>query len=134
MGSIMDVARSLAFVLGLILVGETTALSLSTRFSGPSPARWKCPSHIGILISDMMIGLSFLCYHFFTPWFSRIPSLVLVFCCLVGLITHIYREIQYFRSSSVRFCFNKSLFIVNNGKLAGIVWLTGYFIAEALAK
>jgi len=133
-GSIMSVVHSLAFVVGLILVGETTTLSFSAMFSNQSAAAWTCVRNIGILITDMILGLCLLGFYFFTGWFSRTALTILLFCCLVGLLTHIYRDIQYVRSASACFCFNKSLFFVNNAKLAGLLWLTGYFVAAAFVK
>ena len=130
----MGVIRSIACVVGLTLVGETTALSLSARYSLVSQQGWNCPSHIAMLVTDMILGLCLLGFYFFTGWFSRTALTLLLFCCIIALMTHIYRDIQYVRSSSPCFCFNKSLFFVNNAKLAGILWLAGYFIAATFVK
>ena len=106
--------RSLAGAAGAIAAGE--ALLLLIGMNVPQPTAWSTPSNIGLALSDVLVGGALVALVSIDrdapsqPWFYVLSSLLVV--------THTYREVEYFIGVDQPFAANTPLFVLNNLKLA----------------
>ena len=113
----LNFLKTVTLLTGAIIAGEALALLTGTYFLSNDKA-W-ASKNIVFLILDIATGLG-LIYFGFVKGNIHTSALFYLFSGL-ALLTHGYREWQYFADVEYRFCFNPPLFIVNNVKLAGLV-------------
>lgn len=102
---------------GAVIAGEAMALLVGTYFLSADKA-W-ASKNMALLILDIVTGLGLIYFGFARG--SLLTSTLFFLFSGLALLTHGYREWQYFTHIETKFCFNLPLFIVNNVKLIGVV-------------
>jgi hypothetical protein len=103
---------------GAVIAGEALALTMGMYFTRSSEDPW-ISRNTHFLVLDVVIGFSLIYLGFAT---RDIDTLMIFYLLsIMALITHGYREWEYFADVEHKFCFNVPLFVVNNLKLLGLI-------------
>ena len=113
----MTIEQILSLVLGLIVVGEAVLLFIGMYLPGKKENEWKNRFNLNTLLIDLTFGLIII--------FNAFEHMPLVIIAILALIvTHLYREIEYFKKTKKsRFITNGLLFAVNTVKIIGLFGL-----------
>jgi hypothetical protein len=105
----------------MVIVGEAILLLIGKYFSGKKDDDWKTRFNLNTLLIDMAFGAIII--------FNAFEDMPLIILALLALsITHLYREIEYFKKEKKnRFITNRALWVVNSIKLIGLIGL--FFLA-----
>ena len=96
----------LQLITGLLITGETVVLFLGMRLN----KEWFTPSNNGYLVFDLVIGTLLI-----TSAYGVIPTQdILLF---TAIITHFFRNYEYYRKTLVRYAFNMPLLVLLNIRL-----------------
>ena len=114
---------------GALIAGEAFALTMGMYFLGSSQTSWISRNTL-FLVLDVVVGFGLIYLAFAT----RDVDTWMIFYLLsvMALITHGYREWEYFANIEHKFCFNPPLFIVNNVKIIGLVvtFVSSFFVSQ----
>jgi hypothetical protein len=125
----------LLFTNGCLIAGESIALLIGMHLLSGSDNPWISTKNDFFAASDIITGALFLylgisntiCYanneKYDYSTFYQTNLVISFMVILFSLITHTYREIEYFNNSNNNFCSNIPLFVMNNIKLG--LLLTG---------
>jgi hypothetical protein len=110
--------RIITVLTGALIAGEALALTIGMYFMGSREDPWVSRNTL-FLVMDVVIGFSLI----YLGLAARDVDTLTIFYLLaiMALITHGYREWEYFADVDHKFCFNIPLFVVNNLKLLGLV-------------
>jgi hypothetical protein len=113
--------KSLAIITGLLVAGEATALFIGTQILSKEKSPWVNQKNNIILALDVVSGLALI----FLAWLDQkfplsIQSSVFL---LIALLSHVYRDWEYLQDAVDKFCANLPLFLFNNLKLLGRLYL-----------
>jgi hypothetical protein len=113
----MNTEQIISLLLGLLIVGEAIMLLIGMYVISKKQNEWKTRFNTNTLLIDVAFGTIII--------FNAIESMPYkVVAIVVLIITHLYREIEYFyKEKKNRFIFNLPLFIVNTIKLIGLIVL-----------
>ena len=113
----MTIEQLVSLLLGILIVGEAILLFIGLYLLDKTKAEWKTNFNTNTLLMDIAFGVIIVFNAFEPMTFIWIAVLAL-------LITHLYREAEYFyKDKKTRFLFNPPLFILNSIKLLGLVLL-----------
>jgi hypothetical protein len=99
-------------LLGILLVGEAAALFIGMHVLGNKPNSWISYKNTLLLVLDVGCGTMLL--------FSvlvKIPEVIFWLVFIMVVLSHSFREYEYFSMQKQPFCSNLPLFIVNNVKM-----------------
>ena len=113
----MNTEKIISLLLGLLIVGEAIPLLLVMYGKSSKPAEWKTRFNTNTLLMDIAFGMIII--------FNAIEDMPFKVIAIGALlITHLYREIEYFnKGKKNRIIINIPLFIVNSIKLIGLIIL-----------
>jgi hypothetical protein len=116
------VLKTSSVVTGGLIAGEGLALLIGMHFLSKGDNSWISPKNDILLGADLITGagLVYLAlskdnFHQ-SNWFYILSS--------VAIISHGFREWEYFFGHHNKFCINLPLFILNNIKFAGATFIT----------
>ncbi|MFX1277106.1 MAG: hypothetical protein ACFFBP_19375 [Promethearchaeota archaeon] len=112
---IENVYNLVCIILGLLVIGEATALLIGMNLAGTGGKEWLSIKNYIILIFDIMTGL--LIIPLIMNIFDKNSTIFLVILLISIFILHLYRDIEYFMPIINKFCINFPLFVFNNIKL-----------------
>ena len=99
---------------GLLITGETIILYFGKRLN----KEWLIPSNIGYIVFDVVIGALLV-----ASAYRVIPTQEILL--LSAIITHLFRNYEYYKKVPERYAFNLPLLIVLNIRL---ILLTAIFV------
>jgi hypothetical protein len=107
----MNIGQIVSFLLGLVIIGEAILLFIGFYLLGEKDNKWKTRFNGNTLLIDILFGMIII--------FNSFEKMTLILIAIPALIiTHLYREIEYFqKKKQSRFITNGLLFIVNTVKL-----------------
>ena len=109
----------LIVVTGLIVFGEGMALLVGVHILNKSNTPWASLKNDIFLATDIIAGL-LLVYFAFKP--ENVFAPAIFWSATVGLlISHGYRDVEYFLDLDNKFCTNIPSMIFNNVKLLGLL-------------
>jgi hypothetical protein len=113
----MNTEQIISLLLGLLIVGEAIMLLIGMYVINKKQNEWKTRFNTNTLLIDIAFGMIII--------FNAIENMPYkVVAIVVLIITHLFREIEYFyKEKKNRFIFNLPLFIVNTIKLIGLIVL-----------
>ena len=113
----MNTEKFISLLLGLLIVGVAIILLIDMYVISKKQNEWKTRFNTNTLLIDIAFGTILI--------FNAIENMPYkVVAIVVLIITHLYREIEYFyKEKKNRFIFNLPLFIVNTIKLSGLIVL-----------
>ena len=113
----MNIEQIMSFLLGVIIVGEAILLLIGMYLIGKKDHDRRTGFNINTLLIDLAFGTIIL--------FNAFENMTFIIIAIPALIiTHLYREIEYFKKDKKsRLSNSYSLFIVNSIKLIGLVGL-----------
>jgi hypothetical protein len=113
----MNTEQIISLLLGLLIVGEAIMLLIGIYVISKKQNEWKTRFNTNTLLIDIAFGIIII--------FNAIENMPYkVVAIVVLIITHLYREIEYFyKEKKNRFIFNLPLFIINTIKLIGLIVL-----------
>jgi hypothetical protein len=111
----MNTEQIISLLLGLLIVGEAIMLLIGMYVINKKQNEWKTRFNTNTLLIDIAFGMIII--------FNAIENMPYkVVAIVVLIITHLFREIEYFyKEKKNRFIFNLPLFIVNTIKLIGLI-------------
>jgi hypothetical protein len=113
----MDLIKTISLGLGLLVIGEAVFLFIGIYITGKKENDWKTGFHLNTLLIDVAFGAIIL----FNAS-EKMPYIIVAVPVLI--ITHLYREIEYFKKDKQsRFLYNQQLFNMNTIKLIGLAGL-----------
>ncbi len=125
----------LNLILGLMIAIEALLLFVGMNYLAKSAEakEWSSFKHNFILMIDIATGIGLVILSLLPEIFK---SLLFYFLLAIILISHLYRNVDYFISQDIKFLHNKNLFIFNNIKLLisilsiilGLLLYSGTFI------
>jgi len=107
--------------MGAVVAGEAAALVLGTRTFGARPNPWNSRKNRALLGLDLVTGTVLLWLALAVGEHSRTPAFYVV--VTLALLTHGYREWEYFVAPQHRFAANVPLLIMNSTKICGFALL-----------
>jgi hypothetical protein len=113
----MNIEQVISLLMGILVVGEAILLLIGMYGINKKQNEWKTRFNTNTLLIDIAFGTII--------FFNAIENMPYKAVAIVVLIiTHLYREIEYFyKEKKNRFIFNYPLFIVNTIKLIGLIAL-----------
>jgi hypothetical protein len=113
----MNTEQIISLLLGLLIVGEAIMLLIGIYVISKKQNEWKTRFNTNTLLIDIAFGIIII--------FNAIENMPYkVVAIVVLIITHLYREIEYFyKEKKNRLIFNLPLFIINTIKLIGLIVL-----------
>jgi hypothetical protein len=114
----MELSRILYGLTGLIIVGESLLLFIGLGLMGDSNT-WVGVKNNCLIVLDIITGFILLFYSYDK---SSVSEKVFKIIMMLGVLTHIYRDFEYFSKVLDRFIFNHPLLILNNIRLTGLVY------------
>jgi len=111
----MNTEQIISLLLGLLIVGDGIMLLIGMYVISKKQNEWKTRFNTNTLLIDIAFGTIIV--------FNAIENMPYkVVAIVVLIITHLYREIEYFyKEKKNRLIFNLPLFIVNTIKLIGLI-------------
>jgi len=115
----MNTLRLITLLTALIICGEALALTVGMVLVQRGHNPWFTAKNAIILGLDLFLG-GVLVY---LVWLGNDPigSWIFTGAVLISLLTHTYRDLEYFSGQPHPFCANQPLFVVNNLKLLGLL-------------
>jgi hypothetical protein len=113
-------------VTGLLMVGEAIALLVGTLQSVGDAGGWLTLKNGLLLQVDIITGIGLILVALLVKDFPRSPIFYTV--ALIAVLTHVFRDWEYFNGGQNVFLENMVLFVFNNIKLAGL------FLTPLLAR
>jgi hypothetical protein len=102
---------------------------IGMHIGDPSTNIWLTPANYTLLVIDLATGIIL-----FSLTFKQEGVIIYIIFVLLSIIilSHLWRDIDYFTNTDTRFCFNVGLMIFNYAKLllaiaslvVGIIWKT----------
>jgi hypothetical protein len=113
----MNLIQIVSLGLGLLIIGEAVFLFIGIYITGKKENDWKTGFNLNTLLIDAAFGAIIL--------FNASETMpYIIFAVPVLIVTHLFREIEYFKlDKKSRFLFNQQMFVVNSIKLAGLAGL-----------
>jgi hypothetical protein len=113
----MNIEQIISLLLGLIIVGEGIMLLIGIYGISKNQNEWKTRFNTNTTLLDIAFGIIII--------FNAIENMPFKVVAIgVLIITHLFREIEYFyKEKKNRFIFNLPLFIINTIKLIGLILL-----------
>ena len=126
-GSGVQLLKVVGFITGSVIAGEALALLVGMFLLSPRPNSWITWRNILFLGLDIVCGVGMIVLMLIRrDFFGYIFLSALV---LIAFSSHVYREWEYFASSTIhRFLINLPLFVLNNVKLVGIIAMAGIML------
>lgn len=113
----MNTEQNISLLLGLLIVGEAIMLLMDMYVIRKKQKEWKTIFNTNTLLLDIAFGTIIIFNAF-----ENIPFKVIAIVVL--LITHLFREIQYFnKEKKSKLLINTPIFIINTIKLSGLLVL-----------
>lgn len=113
----MNIEQIISLLMGILVVGEAILLLIGMYVINKKQNEWKTRFNTNTLLIDIAFGMIILFNAIENMPYKEVAIVVLI-------ITHLYREIEYFyKEKKNRFIFNFPLFIVNTIKLIGLIAL-----------
>jgi hypothetical protein len=118
----MNIEQIISLLIGILVVGEAILLLIGMYGINKKHNEWKTRFNTNTLLIDVAFGMII--------FFNAIENMPYKEVAIVVLIiTHLYREIEYFyKEKKNRFIFNFPLFIVNTVKLIGLIALIFFVV------
>ncbi|MBN1216917.1 MAG: hypothetical protein JXA99_15935 [Candidatus Lokiarchaeota archaeon] len=101
-------------ILSLFIIGEVLALTIGMHLSFKENSNWFTFKNYLILSIDIIMGFILIIYTLKDSDNNYLIYIIVV--SLIIIISHLYRDIEYFYNISDKFYFNIQLLIVNNLK------------------
>jgi uncharacterized membrane protein HdeD (DUF308 family) len=113
----MNIEQITSLLLGLVIIGEAILLFIGMYLPRKKDNNWRNRFNLNTLLIDIAFGTIILFNAF-----EDMPFIILAVSAL--FITHLYREIEYFKKDrKSRFITNVPLFVFNSIKLIGLLGL-----------
>ncbi len=109
----------LTVITGLVIFGEAAALLVGTHILSKRDNPWTSLKNDIFLATDLIAGLV-LIYFIFKSDNLFAPAILWTVTILM-LISHGYRDAEYFLDLENKFCANMPLLVFNNVKLVGLL-------------
>lgn len=102
-----------------LIAGEALALEIGMHLPANRGNGWLHPRNEIMMATDILTGVALIVLTFTQPEFYRTPA----FYILTGLniVTHVFRDVEYFAPLADPYCGNVPLLVINNVKLAGLI-------------
>ena len=109
----------LTVITGLVIFGEAAALLVGTHILSKRDNPWTSLKNDIFLATDLIAGLVLIYFVFKSD--NLFAPAVLWTVTIILLISHGYRDAEYFLDLENKFCANIPLLVLNNVKLVGLL-------------
>jgi hypothetical protein len=123
---------ALIVVTGLVVFGEALALLVGMHILSKRDNPWTSLKNDIFLATDIIAGLVLVVFAFKQE--NLFSPAILWTITIILLVSHGYRDAEYFLDLENKFCSNVPLMIFNNVKLVGLVGILAFVLGGSLIK